>query len=99
MLHSQATILLLVLPLPQFVFLHVLGAMQVLLVSPPEADTRLCTISEKFGLLEVGTEALFIAMFFSSIDGKTWTDAGASGDWSARNNHTAIAFGGKLSVM
>ena len=36
---------------------------------------------------------------FSSSDGKTWTDAGASGDWSARNNHIAIAFGGKLSVM
>ena len=36
---------------------------------------------------------------FSSSDGKTWTDAGASRDWSARNNHAAIAFGGKLSVM
>ena len=36
---------------------------------------------------------------FSSSDGKTWTDAGASRDWSAHNNHAARAFDGKLSVM
>ena len=41
MLHSQATILLLVLPLPQFVLLHVPGAEQVLMVSKTEADTPL----------------------------------------------------------
>ena len=39
-LHLQATILLLVLPLPQFVLPHVLVSMQVLLNSPQEADTR-----------------------------------------------------------
>ncbi len=55
------------LPLPQFVLPHVLGAMHVLLVSPPEADTRLCTISEKFGLFEVETEALFIAKFILQV--------------------------------
>ena len=55
------------LPLPQFVLPHVLGAMHVLLVSPPEADTWLCTISEKFGLLAVGTEALLIARFFLPV--------------------------------
>ena len=37
------------------------------LVSPPEADTRLCTISEKFGLFEVETEALFIAKFILQV--------------------------------
>ena len=37
------------------------------MVSNPEADTRLCTISEKCGLLEVGTEELFIARFFLPV--------------------------------
>ena len=36
---------------------------------------------------------------FSSSNGKTWTYAGVSVDLSARNNHAAIAFGGKLSFM
>ncbi|SVA03146.1 uncharacterized protein METZ01_LOCUS56000 [marine metagenome] len=36
----QATILLMDLPLPQFVLPHVLGSMQVLLNSPQEAYTR-----------------------------------------------------------
>ena len=36
---------------------------------------------------------------FSSSDGVTWTDAAASGDWSARNDHAATAFDGKLWVM
>ena len=42
----------------------------MLLVSPPVADTRLCTISEKFGLFEVETEALFIAMFILQVMAK-----------------------------
>ena len=41
--------------------------MHVLLVSPPEADTRLYTISENFGLFEVETEALFIAKFILQV--------------------------------
>ena len=36
---------------------------------------------------------------YSSSDGTTWTDAEASGDWSARNDHAATAFDGKLWVM
>ena len=55
------------LPLPQFVLPHVLGSMQVLLNSPQEADTRLCTISEKCGLLEVETAALFLARFILPV--------------------------------
>ena len=39
----------------------------MLLVSPPEADTRLYTISEEFGLFEVETEALFIAKFILQV--------------------------------
>ena len=39
----------------------------MLLVSPPEADTRLRTISEKFVLFEVETEALFIAKFILPV--------------------------------
>ena len=41
--------------------------MHVLLVSPLEVDTRLYTISEKYGLLEVETEALFIAKFILQV--------------------------------
>ena len=59
--------LLLVLPQPQFVLPHVLEAMHVLLVSPLEADTRLYTISEKYGLLEVETEAPYIAKFILQV--------------------------------
>ena len=62
-----ATILLLDLLLPQFVLPHVPGAMQVLLVSKTEADFLLCAISEKCGLLEVGTEELFIARSFLPV--------------------------------
>ena len=55
------------LPLPQFVFPHVPGAMQVLPVSKTEADQLLCAISEKCGLFEVGKEAMFRARFILPV--------------------------------
>ena len=55
------------LPLPQFVLPHVLGSKRVLLNSPQEADTRLCTNSGKYGLLEVATAALFLARFILPV--------------------------------
>ena len=58
------------LPLPQFVLPHVLGSMQVLLNSPQEADTRLCTNSGKYELLEVETTALFLARFILPVKEK-----------------------------
>ena len=53
----------------------------------------------KMWIIGGGNGSSVFSKVYSSSDGKTWTDAGASGDWSARNNHAAIAFGGKLSVM
>ena len=58
-----------------------------------------CVLTGKIWIIGGGNGSSVFSKVYSSSDGKTWTDAGASGDWSARNNHVAIAFGGKLSVM
>ena len=53
----------------------------------------------KMWVIGGGNGSTVYSKVYSSSDGKTWTYAGASVDLSARNNHAAIAFGGKLSVM
>ena len=53
----------------------------------------------KIWVIGGGNGSSVYSKVYSSSDGKTWTDAGASGDWKARINHAAIAFDDKLSVM
>ena len=53
----------------------------------------------KMWIIGGGNGSSVYSKVYSSSDGKTWTDSGASGDWRARNNHAATAFDGKLWIM
>ena len=53
----------------------------------------------KLWVIGGGNGSSVYSKVFSSSDGITWKDAGASDDLSGRNDHAATAFNGKLWVM
>ena len=50
----------------------------------------------KIWVIGGGNGSSVYSKVYSSSDGKTGTEAGASGDWSSRNNHAATAYGWEL---